>query len=105
VWDDIISRRYDGTIRVEALSSMRRDAEAAPKCLEKITCDEAEKRSFENAPRWAEEEVNECEQGEQCDHLIPRRCPCYGQVYSTSTRQGSLYRSLQRPCYVLCNAP
>ena len=62
---------------------MRRDAEAAPKCLEKNTCDEAEKRLFENAFRWAEEEMNECEQGELCDHLIPRRCPCYGQVYST----------------------
>ena len=33
-------------MRAEALSSTRRDAEAAPNCLVKITCDEQEKRIF-----------------------------------------------------------
>ena len=97
MWDDITRRRYDGTIRVEALSSMRRDAEAAPKCLEKITCDEAEKRLFENALRWAEEEMNECEQGELCDHLIPRRCPCTDRCIQ--------HQPVKVPCTVPCNVP
>ena len=54
-----IRRRYDGMMCIEALSSMRRDAEAAPKYLGKITCDEEEKRLFEKALRWPKEEMKD----------------------------------------------
>ena len=83
---------------------MRRDAEPSPKCLVKFTCRGNEKRLFGKALRCPTQEMKENEQGELCHHLIPRRCSCHGQVYSTATRLGSLYRSLQRPCNVLCNA-
>ena len=46
-------------IRVEPPSSMSRDTEAAPQCLEKITCDEEETRSFETALRWTKQEMKE----------------------------------------------
>ena len=49
--------RYVGMMRVEALSSVRRDAETAPTCLVKITCDEEENRLFEKALRWPNEEM------------------------------------------------
>ena len=76
---------------------MRRDAEAAPKCLEKNTCDEAEKRLFENAFRWAEEETNECEQGELCDHMIR------GDAHATD--RCIQHQPVKVPCTVPCNVP
>ena len=33
------------------------------------------------------------DRGGRCHHPITRQCPCYGQVYSTAARQGSLNRS------------
>ena len=46
-------------MRDEAPSSMRRDAEAAPKYLAKITCDDEEHVLFEKALRWPKEEMKE----------------------------------------------
>ena len=44
------------------------------------------------------EEWRRSDQGGRCHHLITRQCPCYGQVYSTAARQGSLCTVFLRIC-------